>query len=416
MNITPTDEQAKGIKKIVSWYRDKNARQYAVVQGLAGTGKSTIIGCTVDELGLPREKVLYGAFSAKAASILRSKGHEANTLHSLIYKPVEPDEEALEAKREVIDVMKQQLHTLPETMRAVQQQKIRQIEFEMREMHRPRFVLNSESPLRDAPLLIVDEYSMMNKRMFHDLLSFGVRIILVGDHGQLHPPKGECAVDEDDYDVRLETIMRQAGDSPIIRLAHMARNGYDIPFGKFSDEVVKLRRNQVPPEVMLRAEQTIVGYNATRFMLNAAMKRALGGDGVMPVSGERTICLKNDHDHGLWNGCLVQMDDVRLKDDMEFSAVLTTDSGVRIGRKRIYMGHYLDHRSVDKDRHIRDWKAKKKLIELCPAFALSAFKAQGSEYSNVCFVDDGFGRSVDDRRRFMYVGISRAKSGLMLLA
>jgi exodeoxyribonuclease-5 len=416
MTITPTDEQAAGIRKAVQWYRDPASRQYFVVQGLGGTGKSTIIGCMVEELGLPHDKVLYGAFSAKAASVLRAKGHEAHTLHSLIYKPVEPDEDVIESRRQAIADLKAQLPSLPEAMQQRQASLIRQMEFELREMHAPNFVLNTESPLRDASLLIIDEYSMMSQRIFYDILGFGVKLVLLGDHGQLAPPKGECAIKEDDYDVRLETVLRQAADSPIIRLAHMARNGIQIPFGAFSENVMKMRRMEVGPEGLLCGDQVICGYNQTRFMVNNAMRRALGITSVIPVDGEKTIALKNMHDFGLWNGCFVGIKNIKQRSELEFSALLTLDTGASIGRQRIYAGHYLDHVCHDKNRSSRDWKVKKKMVELCPGYCLTTFKYQGSEATNIVFIDDGFGRSEDDRRRFMYTSISRARSGLLLLA
>jgi hypothetical protein len=75
--------------------------------------------------------VLFAAFTGKAASVLRAKGcHGATTIHSLIYRLVEEKE------------------------------------------GKPVFRLDADSPVRAAPLLIVDECSMVDNEIGADLLSF----------------------------------------------------------------------------------------------------------------------------------------------------------------------------------------------------------------------------------------------------
>ena len=83
----------------------------------------------------------------------------------------------------------------------------------------------------------------------------------------------------------LTEIHRQAGESAIIRLATMARQGLPIPYGEHDAYVWKMPRLGVMPEQMLRGGQVICGRNATRVQLNNAMKRAAGFDTVYPTGG-----------------------------------------------------------------------------------------------------------------------------------
>ena len=70
---------------------------------------------------------------------------------------------------------------------------IRHLELRLRDLHEPRFLLNEQSLLRDADLLVLDEVSMVGHEMAADLLAFGKPILVLGDPGQLPPIKGEGA-------------------------------------------------------------------------------------------------------------------------------------------------------------------------------------------------------------------------------
>ena len=76
--------------------------------------------------------------------------------------------------------------------------------------------------------------------MARDLLAFGKPILVLGDPGQLPPIKGDGAFTSDAPDVMLTEIHRQAGESAIIRLATMARQGQPIPYGEHDAFVWKM--------------------------------------------------------------------------------------------------------------------------------------------------------------------------------
>lgn len=149
------------MQAVQKWYRDRKAPQVFRVFGYAGTGKTTIAkAINADIAG---GGALFGAFTGKAALVLRKKGCAgASTLHSLIYKAVE-------------DPLTGETH----------------------------FELNPESIINTSSLLIVDEVSMVGPELGRDLLSFGTKVLVLGDPGQLPPVSGEGFFTADQPDILL---------------------------------------------------------------------------------------------------------------------------------------------------------------------------------------------------------------------
>ena len=361
--------------------------------------------------------VLFAAFTGKAALVMTRKGTPASTIHSLIYRVSEATpEEIARVEKELFDLQRT-LHRMPPAERAFAETQIRRLQLRLADIHKPQFLLNEKSLVRDADLIVLDEVSMVGLEMAADLLAFGKPILVLGDPGQLPPIKGEGAFTNVEPDVMLTEIHRQAGESAILRLATMARHGESIPYGAHDDHVWKMRRTDIGPEQMLRGGQVICGRNATRIHLNGAMKQAAGFTNTHPQgSGEKIICLKNRHDLGLVNGMFVSLADVRNEGPLDFSASVTTEDGVAIGgRQRFYKGHYDDHVTPDPDRFRRDWKQVRSLIETVWGYAITAHKSQGSSWPNVIVYDDGLGRTAEDRARWLYTAITRAERGLVIL-
>ena len=83
LELSP-DQQA-ALDAILKWRAGNPSGddQFLTLGGYAGTGKTTLISCLAGEW----PNVAVAAFSGKAAHVLRSKGVEATTIHSLIYVP-----------------------------------------------------------------------------------------------------------------------------------------------------------------------------------------------------------------------------------------------------------------------------------------------------------------------------------------
>jgi len=425
--FTPTELQGKAIAAIKDWFQNRTATQQVFrVFGYAGSGKTTITRHAIAELALDADggrDVLYAAFTGKAALVMSRKGTPASTIHSLIYRVSEATPAEIEKVKQDIAALGAKLPSLGPAERLFAVSQIRSLELRLADIHKPRFVLNEQSPLRDAKLLVLDEVSMVGAEMAHDLLAFGKPILVLGDPGQLPPIRGEGAFTQAAPDVMLTEIHRQAGESAIIRLATLARQSQPIPYGEHDTFVWKIQRAAVTPEQMLRGGQVICGRNATRIQLNLAMKRAAGFDTVYPAGrGEKIICLKNRNDLGVINGMFLELRDVRDENANHLSAVVQTEDGAIVGgggdkpaRQFLYKGHFDDHVELDRERERRDHWIKKGLIEAVWGYAITCHKAQGSQWENVVVYDDGLGRTAEDRARWLYTAITRAERGLVIL-
>ena len=427
MTINLSDMQARAIAAIRDWYENRRGEQQIFrLFGYAGTGKTTITALAIDALGFEPMTpgglggVLFAAFTGKAALVMTRKGTPAQTIHSLIYRVSEATPEEIARVTEDLASLRRDLPRMGQAERDFAMTRIAQLELRLEDIHQPKFLINEQSTLRDADLLVLDEVSMVGADMAHDLLAFGKPILVLGDPGQLPPIKGLGFFTEAAPDVMLTEVHRQAGDSAILRLATLAREGLPIPPGAHDDHVWKMSRHDVGPAQMLQGGQVICGTNATRRSLNTAMKRAAGFGADYPTgSGEKIICLKNRHDLGLINGMFLTLTDVRQDpgDDFAFSAMVETEDGLSIaGRQSFWRGEYADHVAFDPERGRREWQVRRGLIETSWGYAITCHKAQGSQFPTVVVVDDGFGRSAADRSRWLYTAITRAEWGLVILA
>ena len=437
-DFVPSAAQAAAIAEVRDWFENRTKDQQVFrLFGYAGSGKSTVLKFALDDLGLSPHRsakdgscvpgVVTATFTGKAALVLSRKGTPARTIHSLIYSVIESTEEEIAAAAAKVQEAETAARRLTGFDRTAAEAGIEAMRQALSAMKHPRFALNPQSDAADARLIVLDEVSMVGEEMARDLMSFGKPILVLGDPGQLPPIKGEGAFTRDAPDVMLTEIHRQAAESAIIRLATMARMGEPIGFGVYDAHVAKLRKGDITPDQALRGGQLICGLNATRFQLNNAMRAAAGlGGTCLPTGGaEKIICLKNDNSLGLINGMFLTLEDIVDEGSLYFSAVVHDEGGRRVtpfdsdgrlGRLRIYKGHFEDHVSYDAKRHDRDWREKRKLTEATFGWAITAHKAQGSQWENVIVWDDGLGRSEIDRRRWLYTAITRAERGLVLLA
>jgi exodeoxyribonuclease-5 len=420
-DITLTDTQADAVKRTQAWYLQCKreladgkplTQQIWRIFGFAGVGKSTITKYALAEMG--DIKMVAGTFTGKAALVLTRKGTPTSTIHSLCYAVQEHSREAIDKAKEELAAMRAagpgEMQEL--LWRAV----IHSKEESIKDMHSPKFALNPDSVVRDADLVVIDEVSMVNEIMAADLMSFGRPILVLGDPGQLPPIKGEGAFTQAEPDIMLTEIHRQAKDSPIIRLATMAREGVPIPYGVYSDNVVKMRRSELSATEMLMADQVLTGMNSTRIGLNNAMRRASGHTSILPDgASEKIICLKNRNDVGLVNGSFLTLHNIDEDGEYGFRADIFTDDDQEIGRHTIYKGHFLDHVEMDKERLQRDHWHLRGLVQATYGYSCTVHKAQGSGWPNVILYDDGFGRG-DDRKKWLYTALTRSEEGLCILA
>lgn len=423
-------QQTVAKDKIAKWFKETEhgGKRIFTLAGYAGTGKTFLINYLIEHvLNIDKAKIATVTPTGKAASVLIQKGTSACTIHRLIYTCKETDEVDNKGKKKLKFVRKK---SLPE-----------------------------------YELIILDEVSMIGKRIMEDLIGFGIPILAVGDPGQLPPVLSERHDLLVKPDCTLTEIVRQSEDDPIIQVATMARNGEYIPYGKYGDSVYVVSRNVIKEEnfnnILLKADQIICGKNETRFYLNNYVRDLLGFNSIMPEQNDKVICLQNNYEISLDNagkfplvngniGYVQKFEEMDndlalMKFKVEFleedtPELFAVDNGWFLKGEFTYDPHqqiyFLDNgkiapqrsltkRNVLSEEEYREYISEelhnrnhtKKEEQICQfdyGYAISCHKAQGSEFDKVVLFDESK-YFPGESKRWLYTAITRAKKKLIII-
>jgi exodeoxyribonuclease-5 len=382
-NIILSPMQSEAVGNITKWYKvPVKKSQVFYLAGYAGSGKTSLVGSAIESMGISDSDVCYATYTGKAAMVLSSKSDKpVSTIHSLCYELVE----------DYMDEATNKVHMV--------------------------WKIRTKSPAAKAKLIVLDEVSMVNKSMMADLMSFGCKILVLGDPFQLPPVDGDAYFDEHyKPDYFLTEVHRQALENPIIWLSQQVRNGETIKYGDYGETVTKIRYDDATDDMWTGADQIIVGTNKTRRTLNNWFRELLGYDKVnsrFPVIGDRLICLKNRWDDGLVNGMMLNATtNARVAQDREsFKLDFASDGSLKFTDMNCSSADVLGTKL-----RMPYWE-QKKLVNIDYGYAITCHKAQGSQYNDVLFVDQGFGRWLDDNTyyRHLYTAMTRAAEHLIIL-
>lgn len=388
-----SQQQGDAIRSVFDWLGSaKSGPPVFRVFGYAGTGKTTLIKELVEKYG--EDRVLVGAYTGKAAMVLRQKGvRKAQTIHQLAYR---------------VRGEKQHEKTL---------------KFE------PVFAAN-EYVDEGYEMIVLDECSMVDESMAVDLLALRLPILVFGDPAQLPPVKGTgFFTDSPGYpidrpDVMLTEVHRQARESPILRAATAIREGRDLAYGRWEREHGSLEIVRCPSFAAVDVHpeaQVICGRNATRSAHNARVRRALGR-GELPENGDRLICLRNNHRAGLLNGELctaLGSDDLPPRDDHtdEQGDVLTRENAFQLRFRKddgeelariAWLGPFRGENMA-----LRPFRERTAAEEFDFAYAITCHKAQGSQWDRVVVFDE---RACfrQEAIRWAYTAVTRAARHLVI--
>ena len=356
-------QQDEALIAVAKWIKDKSGPQVFRLFGWAGTGKSTL----AVHLGQDVKTVKYAAFTGKAALVMRKRGCKgAQTIHSLIYTLISEKE------------------------------------------GEPRFVLDPESPAADADLIVIDEVSMVDEQLGRDLLSFGVKVLVLGDPFQLPPVQGAGFFTAEEPDIMLTEIHRQAADNPIIRLSMDVREGGYLERGRYGESLV-VGREDVDRDAVLEADQVLVGRNKTRLQYNDRLRELRGLPFHEPVEGDRMVCLRNNPRKRLLNGQIWIVTEVSRKANGKYSLLLGADE-VK-GEAKV-----LTHKAFfSGEEDAMSWPERRQFDEFTFGYCLTVHKAQGSQWDNVYLFDESFVFR-EERARWLYTGITRAAEKITVVS
>lgn len=434
-----TQKQGQAVSGVVSMI--KGGAPVTILDGYAGTGKSTILPFIIDDLGFDPNSIAFVAPTGKAAKVMRTKlrtkysGIVTSTVHSAIYRAKPAPVGKIEA--DLYEHQEKLQQYLAETGRDDVDPKyvehlrksVKRLEMELESLYRDdrlSFQLNVDSLISSASLIVMDERSMANQQMADDLAFFGVPILAIGDPGQLPPVEGEMGFGVK-ADFHLDEIHRQARDNPIIRLSEMARNGDDIPLGKMGDTVEVCWASDYEHDFDAEVQpKFLVGTNKTRWKYTQMLRHQYGytdspKELVGPRAGEPLIITKNNRQYpNLVNGAeaVATTDGNLIPGNATMVMSFEDDDGVTYNDKTVFQGLFEEHYSRVPGKFSASgstaYRARQSAINIDWAWACTVHKYQGSQADHVVLRDES-GCFRRDANRWLYTGITRAAETLKVL-
>jgi exodeoxyribonuclease V len=469
-----SEDQREAYAAVKSWLnRGAETKQVLSLAGFAGSGKSTVVSVLAHELPAP---MAFVAFTGKASSVLGRKLKESGittgnriskknplgprpycgTIHGLIYAPCDgcmieenfghnhgPDCEESSSEGEDGNIIEEVFRDTftgksgpnGECL-ACHPPPPKKLDGPCQKCNGERFFRRSKLD-RDYRLITLDEASMVDDHMLRDLLSYGIPLLAVGDHGQLPPIKGQGSLMKSP-DLRLEKIHRQAAGNPIIALAAYIRehgdtsedfaDGDRVTFisrrdlDKWIDSRFQPSRLQADPRTPEGILGTVlVSYtNKQRVALNDRVRQALSLSGESPKRGEAMICLKNKAP--IYNGMrgVLLYDAItagskkspQWKTDIDF-----VDNDIRSEGVRMAEAQFFREKTIDMDGVRELGIPFSQLGELYDfGYAMTCHKMQGSSAYEVAVLYDGLrNMSRHDRTAWVYTSVTRAQAKLTIV-
>lgn len=386
MEIEYSKQQLEAMDAIIAWFQNVYNNPAALPEerefylaGYAGTGKTTLAKSVIETLMdmFQIRNVVTGSYTGKAVDVLRNKGvYNPMTIHSMIYIPMKD-----------------------------------------KKTGQTKFEISPYAPASQADLIVLDECSMVDRKMAQDLRSFRKPMLIMGDPGQLPPISGTGFVSGRKPDYFLSEIHRQVADSPIIKLATMARNGDCIPPGVYGNTVFvtdNYNEDTLNKYVLKKGTQPICGANKTRFMLNRIFRKRLGFELFpYPQAGEKLICCQNDAEVGLFNGIM----------GISFSPA--NDPGSHSRKCEVYFKPQSEEWKIgavawksmferNYHEHMKEPEYTKGIQKFDFGYALTCHKAQGSEWNTVTVIDESY-MFKENANKWLYTAITRAQERLILI-
>lgn len=388
MGFKLTKGQEEAVYKGVSWYYIHSAKKpIFVVGGLAGTGKSSSVKKVCEAIGILPKNILYCALTGKVVSVLRQKGHTANTIHKIFYN-------AKVIKDKVYFNLK---HNIPPNIE----------------------------------LIVIDELGMITDEMVDDILSFGVPTIGLGDPKQVGPVFGENKyIQEKNLDIFLTKVMRTDDSSGILDIAKYYREKNIPDFGVYGRS--RVLKDKKDLKDYSEYDMVICWKNKTRRNLNQIIRKDMGYEGVYPKKGERVYFRQNNYNQKIVyegidiyvaNGleCKMLEDSEVIDDDIIRIKCKPTfipdyeDIYFEIDCCKMVFDSYLYEKQIDLDYIIMKYKDHEvDMIFMDFAWAVTTHASQGSGWGNILVIDECY-RGRGEYYNICYTSVTRGEVSVDVL-
>jgi exodeoxyribonuclease V len=419
------------------------------IGGLAGSGKTFVTAMIADYLA---KRVTFSTPTNKAASVLRGKlpaeqQSRCGTYHSLLYRPnawhtcLSSGDTANELQCICGNGFEHDDCSCPKFRCEAHESEAMGCKVEQHLTFDPRPFAGG---YRD--LIVIDEASMVTEEQVNDIRRFGLPILLVGDHGQLPPVKGQLSPWMKSPDIVLEENFRQQEESGIVRAALMARNVGAIAAGKYGTGAFvasgssrpDIYNAMLPHRLAPGPDSMIITWtNRGRAEINGKVHQAVAlasnrNPNHKVLSGDRLICLGSYQcdvvkpkgadwaaqgwQHRTFNGQAGTVLAVRRQTQKWADVVISLEDPARpslSAAEQVKVLRRIDLSQLGADRVLRPDERAAGAAAFDYGYCLTAHKSQGSEAEKVVVV--GQGPSGPDRSRWLYTAMTRAKSKLIVI-
>lgn len=326
MPIILSNDQQRVFDMLQKFIESKTQKIF-ILCGYAGTGKTTMMKHLIEELNNRAESFSLHASTGRAAKILsNATGVNANTVHSLLYKFADFNQ------------------NLDEFDKNIQAEKDGQLllRFSTSSANRTEnnntmfYIIDEASMISDIEDMNPTQATFGSGKLLSDLLKYDPlgKFIFVGDIAQLPPVKATfspaLSVEYITSNYKVETvyaeltqIMRQKSDNDLIKSANKVRllysNPPDVKWGKFplrNYSHIKIRSSQVD---LLNAyiedikqngftDSTMIARsNSLCSLFTKTIRPSLGLTGHSLCEGDLLMITQNNLTSGLMNGDMVKV-------------------------------------------------------------------------------------------------------------
>ncbi len=445
-----TNDQESSIIKIVEFIFKPKSEEIFLLNGYAGTGKSSLIGALVKTMVQHQQKTVLLAPTGRAAKVFSMYSGEASfTIHKKIYR------QQSMTNSEVSFSLAKNLH------------------------QNTLFIVDEASMISNAS---TDSAFFGTGRLLDDLIEFvysspNCKLLLLGDIAQLPPVKQEispamdvCELQSyglDVYESTLTEIMRQSEESGILYNATLLRNALssgltsDSPKLKLDNftDIERISGNDLIEEisscysrdgfeetiVISRSNKNVNIYNnGIRNSVLYREEEISNGDLLMVTKNNYFWLKEEEKVDFIANGEFVEVLRIRSQQEMyglrfcdailhhknydiEFEAKISLDALHSETSGASYQQSNLLYEALNEEyTHIGSKRDRYKQIKDNPYFnslqvkygyAVTCHKAQGGEWKNV-FIDLGYINPKhlgDNFYRWLYTSITRSTKMLYLV-